>query len=671
MLKGTDISIAFKGIDNMSGAMREIRKNTQGLSRDIAEYRKIQADAFSQKVEAKLDITKAKQQLKELEKAVREEKEGSLEALRKKQEEIEVLAERYKRLGQIAADCGKEEHNLTQEMSKRSNSHQDSYAMGSLAKAGLGKMLADSTGKLLETSISSAFGQNIGGAISEVVGGALSGAALGSIAGPLGTAIGAAVGGLAGGMNVGNEYLTRKDDMYRQEVKGVYADFKTAQSQDKESGILYSSSKEKNLKSLETLLGSKEKGDNMFADIKTYGTNTPYQTPQMLDSAKQMLAYGISEDELMGDIKMLGDIGLGDQNKFNSLSYAYAQIQSAGILRGQDLLQLTSAGFNPLQVLADEYGNTLQQMREYMSDGKISAEDVTEAMKLATQEGGRYYNAAYAQMETYSGKMSLLDELKSELQGSMGDGYTQTRKTGIEKEIEYIKGPMGEKMSEAYNLIGVYQADLENNYHQAVNNAMSNAMTGDDYKKALAADDGAEMGRIIAEAKAKAEIEHRNSDLSKRQYDADKSLVSDIQEMMIGDKVYQNYGMEMANEFSKGWQSGFQKYMSENSEPRKVDKGWHLIDGSTSYNNYLKKGSPNGYATGLERVPYNGFEAILHEGEKVLTKAEAEKGQKPMTIQQHITNHFATPTNDVDIEAIALKICSELVKAADIYGGEY
>ena len=37
-----------------------------------------------------------------------------------------------------------------------------------------------------------------------------------------------------------------------------------------------------------------------------------------------------------------------------------------------------------------------------------------------------------------------------------------------------------------------------------------------------------------------------------------------------------------------------------------------------------------GYANGLDYVPYDGFPAILHEGEKVVRRQEAQKGASAM-----------------------------------------
>ena len=49
----------------------------------------------------------------------------------------------------------------------------------------------------------------------------------------------------------------------------------------------------------------------------------------------------------------------------------------------------------------------------------------------------------------------------------------------------------------------------------------------------------------------------------------------------------------------------------------------------------LKYGTPTGHATGLPRVPYDGYPAILHEGEQVLTRVEADK-QKNGTGGVHV-----------------------------------
>jgi len=46
---------------------------------------------------------------------------------------------------------------------------------------------------------------------------------------------------------------------------------------------------------------------------------------------------------------MLGDVSMGDSNKLDGLSYAISQVKGAGVLRGQEKIQLENSGFYPLQ----------------------------------------------------------------------------------------------------------------------------------------------------------------------------------------------------------------------------------------------------------------------------------------------------------------------------------
>lgn len=392
---------------------------------------------------------------------------------------------------------------------------------------------------------------------------------------------------------------------------------------------------------LGTLLGSQEAGNKMFDEIKQFGIDTPYEGTGMVNAAKQMLAYGIKAENVMNDMKMLGEVAMGDQNKFNSLTYAYAQTQSAGKLTGQDLLQYTAAGFNPLSVLAEERGKTLADMREEMSDGLISAEDVTRAFQIVTSEGGKFYGAMNAQMDTYNGKLAMLTDIQNEINIGYGEGYNAKRMEGMDSEIEQLNGVLGDKMREANSLIGEFQADLENQYQQSIIDAMTGAQETDEYKKALAENDGVTMGKILAEARANAEIAYKNSEEYTLQAEANLDLVQRLQGDVALNNSYVEFGRTMAEQFSKGYDGVIEDlkrntYASmdeinglikdEGSWVQKFKKGFTGIFGTVGTDKTLSNEARlNPHATGLKRVPYDGYPALLHEGEQILTRVEADQ----------------------------------------------
>lgn len=140
------------------------------------------------------------------------------------------------------------------------------------------------------------------------------------------------------------------------------------------------------------LLGSGEKAKALLADIRKFAIETPLNEIGLRGGAQTLLQFGVAGENIMPVLRMLGDLSLGNQERFERLALAFGQISAAGRLTGQDLLQLVNAGFNPLQEISKKTGESMFALKERMSDGNISAREVVEAFKAATSEGGRFYN---------------------------------------------------------------------------------------------------------------------------------------------------------------------------------------------------------------------------------------------------------------------------------------
>ena len=166
--------------------------------------------------------------------------------------------------------------------------------------------------------------------------------------------------------------------------------------------------------SFTTLLGSAEKADKVLSDFKKKAAATPFSMKDFASGGKLLLSFGQSAESLMPTMSMLGDIAQGNKEKFSQLNLVYAQIMSTGKLMGQDLLQLISAGFNPLTIMAEQTGKSVAQLKDEMSKGAISAEMVTKAFQAATSKGGLFFGGMESASKTFSGRLStLLDDFES------------------------------------------------------------------------------------------------------------------------------------------------------------------------------------------------------------------------------------------------------------------
>lgn len=165
--------------------------------------------------------------------------------------------------------------------------------------------------------------------------------------------------------------------------------------------------------SFDVLLGSQQKSAELLKNLTEYSNKTPYGKQDIQDASKMMLQFGITSEQIMPNIRMIGDIAGGNADKMQSLALAFSQVSSAGKLQGQDLLQMINAGFNPLKEISRTTGESMPSLKEKMEKGAISAEMVANAFKTATSDGGRFYEMSDKMSKTFGGQLStLMDNFK-------------------------------------------------------------------------------------------------------------------------------------------------------------------------------------------------------------------------------------------------------------------
>lgn len=157
----------------------------------------------------------------------------------------------------------------------------------------------------------------------------------------------------------------------------------------------------------EVFLGSGEKATKMLADISKMAAKTPFEKMDLQNAAQQLLT-SVDEEKVLDYMKQLGDIAVGDRQKFQSLALVFGQVTSSGKLNGQDLMQFINAGFNPLKELQEMTGKTYAELQDAMSKGQISADMVAAAMKRATSEGGKFYQMMDKMSASTGGRISTV-----------------------------------------------------------------------------------------------------------------------------------------------------------------------------------------------------------------------------------------------------------------------
>lgn len=664
-----DVSVAFKASDNLTKQVQDMRKGVNNLMRDVSSYRKVQDEAFNKKVEVKFEIEQAKRELKELGKAVKDNVSGSEQAFKDKQKSIELLSEEYRRLTKVAKEASKAENKLQEDISRTSNRNASrggsQSVLETIGKIGIGNMVGESVQNLFTQSITSQFGQDVGGTVNSIFGGAVSGATYGAAAGLPGMAVGAVLGGISGGINAVSDYNEKRDDMFREDIKNLYSNAKESTQSTLDSGIQRAGNWEQNKISFGTLLKGDENADRFLEDVRQFGAVTPFESEDLLETSKKLLTYGYGQNDILPLMTKIGDAGsaLGMSTEdMNWVATSIGRMRSTDKTTLEYLNPLMERGIPAMDYLAKSLGKSKKAVYEMVSDGLIPGAKAAEI--IANSMGEQYFGNMEKQSHTYEGLVSTLSDAQAELERAMGEGYNEERKKGLEQEIETLNGPLAEQMKEANRLIGTFKADLENQHQQslldAVNDVMNNPENArnQEYMAAQASGDGATMGRLLEEAKVEAEIAYRGTEGYQLQQQADLLLVQNIQNDATINSAYYDYGRKMANQFSLGYQSGWLQRMSGIVAP---SNGGGLVGGS------LEQAGVKGYATGLDRVPYNNMPALLHEGERVLTKVEADKQDKGASVTPQIS--ITVHNESGNAYEITREICNQIIKASENFVG--
>lgn len=230
--------------------------------------------------------------------------------------------------------------------------------------------------------------------------------------------------------------------------------------------------------SFSTLLGSQAQANALLQEIREYGTVTPYDTEGLAQAARLMLSYGMATNKVMPTLRMLGDISMGDKEKLQSLTLAFSQMSASGRVCKEDLNQMVNAGFNPLQIIAEQTGKSIGELNDEVSAGKISVNQIEQAFISATSEGGKFHGMVDNMSNTLSGKIAQMSDGWDNLKASIGGLSSPAVLKAIEIATKTIDG-----LTEAIEKLKEAAGDVttgDGKYNSKTSNALKYAETKGD-----------------------------------------------------------------------------------------------------------------------------------------------------------------------------------------------
>lgn len=675
-----EVGIVMTLRDRISSTMKSIAASGKALSSDFEDlYERVEATENRQAALAKTigktktSIIQQTDTVKAAQKAwntLRREKDATAESIaqaertyREESERLEQLKNNLNEYTEAAKDARAENKALYAEWRKV---RQDMDASGGgsspsggsgdgllaqLGKAGLYKMVGDVASQWADTLAGSALGDAGGSLFSSALSGAGSGAAIGTMINPgLGTAIGAGLGAVVGLAGGATQVFETQDEAFKSYYGSLYDTAGEATENMITSGSTIAGSREQTQMAFAQRLGSDEAAEAYLGRVQDMAARTNYGYDEITGYSK-LLLNSYDPEAVFGVLQSLSDataalnLSSGD---VEMMITGLSRMRTSGQATNEYLDYFRDRGVDVDEALAGATGADKSQIRDMASEGQIGGVEAAQAiLDYIDQE---YGGLSEKLMGTYDAMVDNLDDVMASLEARAGEGYNQERIAGIQAKQDAYSGALGEAVGEINRIAGENKAYLENLSEQYTREALSAVLLGqgttlygeDEAAKlaemgreyAQAAEDyaagnqeaGLRMEALKEQAEALATAAYESSDQYMALQNVELDQIAAIRENTAALEGWRlNYQEEV--ELTKGLASVGGGAMQDMSSPA-VPAQWR---------NYMtEKGREYPAAYGLQRVPYDNFPALLHEGERVLTASEARAmsaGSGGVTIQ--------------------------------------
>lgn len=710
-----EASIVLKLSDQTSAGFSSAKRSASELEKEYATLAQKIGDLQTKNKALNESYASLQTKLVDAKKAVQDAtkayKESADEAdrikLTKAQEEYKTLTDQLYEFKTASADTRKEIRELQDTMRRMddgagsgsgSGSSGGSAALSgwSAGLAAMGKQISGAASGFASYYLSSSLGSTDATMASGIISGIMSGASAGLLTGnPFGVAIGAAVGGVSGLISGITAKSEQEDDVFKSYRDELVSSVTEGIDNSLSSGSSVAAQREQDMISFTTLIGE-DRAASLLDRIKDLSNLTPYLYDDLTGIAKTLATFGSTSDQIYGRLKTIGNTGaaLGlSSAEMRDLASLLGKIGDNEKFTSEFKQSLIGKKINASALLEDYYGITSSEADSMLA--KMSGNEAMNAIMSALQQ--RYAGSMEAQSHTYAGALSTYEGLIQNRDAAMGEAYNAARMSGLDSQNTWLNQ---EDTKQAFQMIGTALAQKEN-YEASIEQAVMGGIFGDGTQDLSVLDE--ETASIVADLR-----DQYMADI------ADYQTADEQTQMEIGADIYRIYGEAQAAASSAAdaaekldaWDEasitlventgsiveilgahgdllrqqiaatrGLAAYRTstqwaEGSSNLTESGGVYVGAGARSaYGTSLSMADiPRRRASGQRVIPYNDFPILAHEGEMLLTAAEAREYHSRSSSVLVSGNTFVV-RQDSDIDAIAEAIARRFTGAARIMAG--
>lgn len=169
------------------------------------------------------------------------------------------------------------------------------------------------------------------------------------------------------------------------------------------------------------VFGSSAESESYFDEIKNYAIKSPFSVETTTSMATLLKQSGVFNSDLIKVMKQIGDISMGNEDKYKRIAQNYAQIMANERATARDIREFATAGIPIYDILSKVLDEPVSAVRKSISDGKVTSEVIAESFDRLTSEGGAFHNATELGAQTYTARKTNLEDIKELAKAEFGE----------------------------------------------------------------------------------------------------------------------------------------------------------------------------------------------------------------------------------------------------------
>ncbi len=197
-------------------------------------------------------------------------------------------------------------------------------------------------------------------------------------------------------------------------------------------------------------LKSGEAASSFMERLQNYAFNNVFEFKDLAEQSAQLLAFGTAQDQVIDRLDRLSNVAAGANVPLQELVQVYNKVKATDSIDSMVEKSLSGKGIRIQQLLEQARGLDAGALEGV----KFRFQDLEEALKAATDEGGMYFGMMEEKMTTLGDKLGLLQDSVTNMFNEMGQSMQDVLGSGIE-----LGSKMADNWREIITVVGLIAAE--------------------------------------------------------------------------------------------------------------------------------------------------------------------------------------------------------------------